>query len=386
MNDNDKLRIGALAAAAVLVPLLVQLLFEPATWIVVTTMVLGAVALFAAAVKVHHILEAGERELRSAQFRMDEVPQPLPEPQPAPEEVRWEDKLTGVPVPSAEPDYPFIVSATVRWAYTHNGRHPIGDPAAVVKRMVLERICAVTAARQPVNPLLLQHEIAAEMSTPRPDVSGALVGWAEQVTLTLDKDDAERLAKLAALRKEELVWEHERRFEISKRDYLGNDVLKSTGSAVVWRLAQDHHKVIETVDMIDTISQLTAAANDDSVPALSRRLELEPSPVSVLAEEDHLWSVPAAPEPPVKPGLALVEEMFPQTESGQRDLFLDQLAELIRKHDRHDIADQLCPDRKQADSPVEPLNEVIPDLDTGSARETPAEPPQPDADPDRPDL
>lgn len=376
MNDNDKIRMGALAAASVLIPLLVALLIEPATWVLVLVMTLVAVGLLATVAKLMTSLRFQQDELRATRAEAFQVRQAPPAPHPVPEEVRSEDTLIEVPVPSSESDYQFVVCATVRWAHTQNGRHPVGDSTALAKQVVLERICAITATRAPVNPLLLQHEIAAALSVRRPDTGGALVVWAEGITLSLAGDDTERLAKLAALRKEVLVWEHERRFEISKREYLGKDVLKSTGSAVVWRLAQDHRKIVETVDLIDTMTRLTAAANDDSVPSPLREWVLEQPPIDIREDPGHpgLWSVPdpvPAAEPQVPPGLALIDEMFPEAESGQRELFQDQLTELVRKHGRPDIADQLrtgedtaAPGDPEPDRPVDP--DVTPSTETSN--------------------
>ncbi|MGX7825838.1 hypothetical protein ACTG9Q_12160 [Actinokineospora sp. 24-640] len=380
MNDNDMIRVGLLAGASVLTPLLVVLLVEPATWVLVLVMILAAVGLLGAGAKLMTALRSQQDELRARRAEAFQARQPMPAPQPAPEEARLEDTLTGIPVPSSEPDYQFLVSAKVRWAHTQNGRHPVGDPAALVKRMVLDRICAITATHAPGNPVLLQQELAADLSVRRLDTGGALLGWAEGITLTLSSEDSERLAKLAALRKEVLVWEHERRFEINKREYLGKDVLKSTGSAVVWRLAQDHRKIVETVDLIDTMTRLTAAANDDSVPSPLRKWVLEQPPIDIREEPGHpgLWSVPdpaPAPEPQVPPGLALIEEMFPEAESGQRELFQDQLAELVRKHGRPDIADQLHPREANAEpEDSEPHRPADPDV-------TSTETPTPDRDP-----
>ncbi|MGC5563671.1 hypothetical protein ACPYPG_12580 [Streptomyces sp. FR-108] len=61
---------------------------------------------------------------------------------------------------------------------------------------------------------------------------------AENLQLVLVQQDQERLDKLADVRKDEEAWVHQRKYEQSRRRYLGEDVLKNTGSAVVWWLTR----------------------------------------------------------------------------------------------------------------------------------------------------
>ncbi|WP_246203708.1 hypothetical protein [Streptomyces tailanensis] len=86
----------------------------------------------------------------------------------------------------------------------------------------------------------------------------------------------ERLRKLNDLRKDEEIWEYERQHERNKRRYLGDDVLKSAGSAVVWWLARHENEIEKAVDMIGPLAQIAAAANDEEVPELFRHLLVPP--------------------------------------------------------------------------------------------------------------
>ncbi|WP_156753291.1 hypothetical protein [Actinokineospora pegani] len=379
MNDSNKI-LGAAAAGAVLVPLFAATVLDPPTWLMVTLLLVAVAVLLVVVGRFMTSLRDHETQLRSA--RMDSFPdrQPTPPPPPMPEETPQEDRLAAVPVPSAVADYRFTVSATVRWTQTLNGRPVVGEPSAMVKQMVLDRICAITSTRQPTNPLLVQHELAADLGLRRPDRSGTLVGWAVDIVLALDDDDAERLTRLASLRKSEQVWEHERRFEITKRDYLGNDVLKSTGSAVVWRLAQDH-KIVETVDLIDTITRLTAAANDESVPR-----PLEPGAPAQPPIDAH--EAPDRPgfgapldlgeqgPPPVPPVVALADDVADRGTDDQRDLFVRQLARLLRAHDRADLADLVDqrPDHAEGHPAEDAAGADASDPDTAGSADAPARP------------
>jgi hypothetical protein len=99
---------------------------------------------------------------------------------------------------------------------------------------------------------------------------------AADVTLALAPADRERLRKLNDLRKDEEIWEYERQHERNKRRYLGDDVLKSAGSAVVWWLARHENEIEKAVDMIGPLARIAAAANDDEVPELFRHLLVPP--------------------------------------------------------------------------------------------------------------
>lgn len=96
------------------------------------------------------------------------------------------------------------------------------------------------------------------------------------VTLTLASADRDRLRKLNDLRKDEEIWEYERQYERNKRRYLGDDVLKSAGNAVVWWLARHEDEIEKAVDMIGPLAQIAAAANDEEVPELFRHLLVPP--------------------------------------------------------------------------------------------------------------
>ncbi|WP_326602226.1 hypothetical protein [Streptomyces sp. NBC_01800] len=70
-----------------------------------------------------------------------------------------------------------------------------------------------------------------------------LQAMTEDVRPTLHQHDQERLDGLAGVRKDQAVWEHQRKHEQSTHKYLGEDVLKDTGSAVVWWLAKNDEQV-----------------------------------------------------------------------------------------------------------------------------------------------
>ncbi|SEC99087.1 hypothetical protein SAMN05216489_02179 [Streptomyces sp. 3213] len=192
---------------------------------------------------------------------------------PAPEVERRELTVRDITLPSALKDYDFLFSATIRWCpekpyAPENGTHHGG----LALQAVVERAREVTLAHQPFRSSLIQHELSGALAEMLPDHGGRVRAMALDIILRLSEDDQRRLDRLAAIRKDEDLWEHERRQEKSKRDYLGHDVLQDTGRAVVWWLARNGEKVEKTVSDIGLLAQLTSAANNEQVAEPFRHL------------------------------------------------------------------------------------------------------------------
>jgi hypothetical protein len=194
-------------------------------------------------------------------------PQPTyqpPPPQPSSTAVH------GVVLPSGQRDYRFLLDVTVLWRHsgTQGVPHPRLDQLAI--DAIRERASRSAEQESPANTDLLAPRLATELSFPKPDRTGQLEVWAQNVVLYISDDDRKRLYRLAEVRKDEEVWDHERIHERNKRAYLREDVLSSTGSAVVWWLARDTARVQETVSLIDTFAKLVAAAQDREVEPVFR--------------------------------------------------------------------------------------------------------------------
>ncbi|MBV2153002.1 hypothetical protein [Kitasatospora sp. SUK 42] len=190
------------------------------------------------------------------------------------DEPPWErTRVVGVALPSLVPDYDFHFSATVWWRPVPNATGLVhADPAGLAVETVLERARAVTEREVPGRLDLLQHRLNGVLGTQSQDRSRLVEAMGGRVELGLSEDDRRRLGKLSEVRKTEEVWEHERRHEQNKRAYLGDDVLKSPGSAVVWWLARNDDRITEAVDLIGPLAQLSAAANDEAVSELYEHL------------------------------------------------------------------------------------------------------------------
>lgn len=201
-----------------------------------------------------------------------------PEPPSAPAEQPYQEtRVIDAVLPSATDGYDFLFSATVWWrpVSDHAGRSDNASPALAVSSVV-SRALEVVRHEEPGRASFARYLLEGQLGVPLPDLSGRVKAMAADVTLTLAPADRERLRKLNDLRKDEEIWEYERQHERNKRRYLGDDVLKSAGSAVVWWLARHENEIDKAVDMIGPLAQVAAAANDEEVPELFHHL-LAPS-------------------------------------------------------------------------------------------------------------
>ncbi|WP_275466150.1 hypothetical protein [Streptomyces noursei] len=256
---------------------------------------------------------------------------------------RREHRLSSVALPSQWADYDFLFSATVRWyPLDPNGHGPVVNPAGLAVEAVLERARALTELRDPDRVSLVEHELGGALSRLCPDRTEHLQAMAENVTLTLHEHDQERLDKLAEVRKDKAVWEHQRKYEQSKREYLGEDVLKDTGSAVVWWLAKNEDQVEKTVADLGLIAQLASAANDADVP--DRLRSFVPQLSDEQADMEDLDGPPTTVER--EPTAAehfeafLTSMGFPDGDV-RRSMLAKQVAEVIKTQDRHETAEEL---------------------------------------------
>ncbi|MFE0045607.1 hypothetical protein [Streptomyces albireticuli] len=269
--------------------------------------------------------------------------------------VSFEEQLTASPVertdchisqvslPSLWADYNFVFSATVRWYLVESpGNTPVLNPAGLAGEAVLNRARAITENREPGQASLVQHELSGALSRMCADPTGHLQAMAENINLTLLEQDQERLIKLAKVRKDKAVWEHQRKYEQSKRQYLGEDVLKDTGSAVVWWLAKNDEHVERTVADLALLAQLTSAANDTDVPERLQNLLSQQS--EGPADQDFAEEDPAAgpQERTAADHLSgFFDAMgFPEGDV-RRAMVAKQISDIVKGQNRHETAESL---------------------------------------------
>ncbi|WP_433375814.1 hypothetical protein [Streptosporangium sp. CA-115845] len=332
-------------AGLILVGLILFAPLPPWTWVVVAV-VAGIVVVLAMRV-------TGRVTDSSPSVETTYLPPPPIEPR--------EQRVVGVALPSLEEDYDFLFSATVRWS--PDGRtvdEPVANLGGLAVDTILERAMNVTKNRLPGRASLVQHELNGALSRMQSDADGCVRAMAESVTLTLSDHDRQRLGKLAEVRKDKAVWEHERKYEQSKREYLGEDVLKDPGSTVVWWLARNDDRVEKVVQDLGILAQLSSAANNEDIPECFRYLL--PSPSQPVDDE------PSTPDP--GHGSPVVDHFeaflkatdFPDGDP-QRALFTRQVADCLVKHGRQDAADDLvrrfdAPSAFAPEGPIPPSDQL----------------------------
>ncbi|WP_433859317.1 hypothetical protein [Streptomyces kronopolitis] len=280
---------------------------------------------------------------RIAASRRGSVPVDFEEQRTAVPIERSEHRVTSVALPSQWADYDFLFSATVRWFLLEaDGNGTVVSPVGLAIETVLDCARAITELREPGRASLVQHELSGALSRMRPDRAGHLQVMAEDITLTLHEHDQERLDKLSEVRKDKAVWEHQRKYEQSKREYLGDDVLKDTGSAVVWWLAKNDEQVEKAVADLGLLAQLTSAANDTDVP--DRLRDLLPQPRSERPDL-HAVDAPTASferEPTAADHFeGFLAGMGFADGDVRRVMLAKQIADIIKTQDRNETAEEL---------------------------------------------
>jgi hypothetical protein len=279
MTSKRKVVVPAVTGVVAVVVVVLGISLRWAPWITVV----AAVACCAFGVLVYLAFARDVKPVEQNVF----IPPPAPEPQPSVQMVA----LQGVNLPSAVPDYEFMFDATVYW-------RSVGNPTATMHvrpgargiDAIIQRAAAVAATEQPGMAIRLQHRLNDVLGVVEHDQSGRIEAWADNVRTNLFDADAQRLRALADIRKDKAVWEHQRRFECDRRGYLTDDVLRSTGSALVWWLSRNETEVTGAVDLIGTMARLSAAARDEDVPDLFRHL-LDPSLLPPSEQEQNPFAL-----------------------------------------------------------------------------------------------
>ncbi|MGH3912638.1 MAG: hypothetical protein ACRDTC_04410 [Pseudonocardiaceae bacterium] len=349
MTTAEKKLVAVLTFAAVLVPLVLSAAFDWSAW---SWLLLTVVLLAVPGLMIQNIQRRGQRD----RLRNPYAAQPVEEDKPAAQQT----PIVDVALPSSVADYDFRFSATAYWHAVAGSTVRHADLGCLATDALVARARAITAAEHPSRVDALQHRLAAMLGAVALDRSRAVEAWAEQVTLTLPELDLERLRKHSEVRKDKEIWEHERDHERSKRQYLGDDVLKSTGSAVVWWLTRKDNDIEEAVRLIGALAQLSAAANDRDVPELFRHLV----PVSALPGQssfdpwdgDQRFSDGSS----ARSGPAVLMDAPLDIDEDQRPLFARRFAQLVDMAGKPEAAEEI---RRRFDTPVvdEPAETPAPD-------------------------
>jgi hypothetical protein len=364
MTTEEKTLLAALTVAAVFVPVTLgaALGWRAWSWLLLAVVLLGLPGRVAWSIQ-----QRVQRE------RQTNVTPPSQAEQP---EVS-RTPVADVALPSAENNYGFRFSATVCWRPASGSTvwHANLDGLAV--DAIITRAKAITKTEDPSRVKAVQHRLASELGAVQQDASGGVNAWAEQIELILPEADQARLRKLSDLRKDQDIWERERDHERNKRKYLGEDVLKSTGNAVVWWLAHKDNDVEDTARRIEDLAKLSAVVNGAEVPGLPFESLDSRQPFPNGPFHDRTY------EPTRFPGIGSLAEPFPKHRSiaslsgllmdalhlgdDQRALFAHRIARVVEQTGKPDEAQEI---RRRFDTP--PANEEPTDI------------PEPDGERDRP--
>jgi hypothetical protein len=273
VTTEEKSLLAVLAIVAVLVPMTLGAALDwPAwSWLLLTIALLGVVGLVVRSIQ------------RRVQYELPLQPYSAPSLRAEQQDSGQQTPVDALALPSAAPGYDFHFSATAYWRPARGSKTEHANLGILAVEAILVRAKEITVAEQPSDVEVVRHRLASELGTVRRDTTGAVEAWADDVQLTLSEADQQRLRKFLEVRKNEALWEYERNYESRKRAYLRDEVMKSTGSAVIWWLVQKDNDVEDTVRLLGSLAQLSAAANDAEVPELFRHLVPTPVPAGQLS-------------------------------------------------------------------------------------------------------
>ncbi|GAA4695100.1 hypothetical protein [Streptomyces youssoufiensis] len=342
-------RLGTLSflsglVAAVLVVLSIALGWPSWVWLLLPTLLAGALLLAI----------SRPRKAEKPPTAYGQGPY-VPEPPAAP--PYHERVVEGVPIPSAVADFPFLFSGTVCWqpvAGANAASH--ANPSSLAVTSVLQRVQSATAAEHPSRFASLQYWLEGALGTPIIDGTGLVTAFATRVRLTLRPTDQQRLDELDALYKSLAASERHRQHERELRAYLGEDVLHTPGSAVVWWLARHEDEVERAVDMIGPLACLSAVANGEEVPETLRYLctpsgaPAEGEPAGGFGHPEPGFDAEWAAGPAERNGRqsashehvsALLDELGLAPGSDERAAFVDRLARMSEAAGNKAAADSM---------------------------------------------
>lgn len=252
-------------------------------------------------------------------------------------EPRWEldpvvrREVASVELPSAERDYTFLFSATVcRTGGESTEEHR--NPDALAADDVVRRAREYAEDCDPAEHTLVGPRLAALLGEPVSDHRTGVRVWAENVAVSLREEDAERLRRLSAMRKERDVWQQEKEVERTRRAYLGDDVLATPGRALVWWLSQEAGedrqaaRMRAAAELVDTFARISAVATGKDVTP----------PQWSAAETGRASGAETAEEP------TLFERLCGFLDGlAERDAFVDRFVKLLSHHGQEEWAERL---------------------------------------------
>ncbi|MCP3016452.1 hypothetical protein NGM33_24280 [Nocardiopsis dassonvillei] len=111
-------------------------------------------------------------------------------------------RIRPVALPSAARDYDLVFSAVVHWRWEGHVDLSLRNPVAPAVLAVVTRASGLARGVRPGDHGTAECELAARLAVETAVTGAGVVVWAEEVSLRLPEEDAERLRRMAALRKD----------------------------------------------------------------------------------------------------------------------------------------------------------------------------------------
>lgn len=285
--------------------------------------------------------EPGSAELAQAPRPADEpsAGEPVPaEPAPAPPSSMTEAPGPKLPAAGQSPEHTLAAQIHAEQIQVEQngdaGRRWHSDRGALATAAAVARATEIVLGSSAADAGATKQKLAEDLGWSRTDSTGTVLWCVQDVDLQpADPDDPDQLRTLSKLRKQAQVWEQEREHERNIRQYLGDDVLTTTGSALVWWLARHLDDVQGAIGMIGDLSTLSAASQDQDDPGRLGSDLAAPQPTAVGPAGDRAGEDLAATRD-------LLERLFPRSDD-ERTMFARDLAMIAERSGRNDYARQV---------------------------------------------
>ncbi|MFC7343053.1 hypothetical protein [Saccharopolyspora griseoalba] len=363
LTTDQKTQIRVLSVMLAVACAVLGLVYGWPLWLWIALVV---VLLLAPSLIAYGVVEWNLRKRQPNPQVQEEWEPPWEEPVPAaPEPARY--SVDSVLVRSAHEDYRFSFSCTVLWRSMPNAPglpHP--NPGVLGADLIVAEATKLAASVEPGDASSARYRMMNALGMPRKDPSGRVEVWADDIELALSEDDTKRLARLAKVRKDEEVWDYERRYELNVRNYLRGDVLSDEANAVVWWLAgprtDEKQRVDEAVAKLENLRLLARAANTTESGGVWELAAGNATSAGVVPAPQEMY-VPAwsngqgeaVPESSLSDSAAGVIRVV--ADGPEQAMFARQMADLLDAQGRSDVAQEMrdrfdAPHSQESDAPV----------------------------------
>ncbi|MFL1376017.1 hypothetical protein [Nocardiopsis protaetiae] len=114
-------------------------------------------------------------------------------------------RIRPIALPSAVDDYDLHFSAVVHWRWSNTVDLRLRNPMGPAVLAVVTRAAELVRETDPADEGMAECELAARLAVEHVVIGSGIVVWADEVDLRLSAGDAERLRRMADLRKDRVV-------------------------------------------------------------------------------------------------------------------------------------------------------------------------------------